>query len=108
MINSQFKKGIVEICILSLIKRNDLYGFEVIDKLAKIDVNENTIYPILRRLTQQGLFKTYQVENPNGPARKYYKITQMGALRLEEYENDWKKFLKNVMEILEGEQKNGI
>ncbi|MBE0701472.1 MAG: PadR family transcriptional regulator, partial [Acholeplasmataceae bacterium] len=63
--NTQFKKGILEMCILSLINQHDMYGFEVIETLAKeIDVNENTVYPILRRLTGQNLFETY-VEQTN-------------------------------------------
>ena len=103
MINSQFKKGIIEICILSLINKKDMYGFEVIDKLEGISVNENTIYPILRRLTQQGLFSTYQVDTEVGPPRKYYKITQAGKIALQEYEKEWTVFLKEVMAILEGE-----
>ena len=104
MINSQFKKGIIEICILSLINQKDMYGFEVIDKLTKISVNENTIYPILRRLTQQELFDTYSVETPVGPPRKYYRITPRGKIVLREYESEWKSFLKEVMTILEGDK----
>jgi PadR family transcriptional regulator, regulatory protein PadR len=101
--NTQFKKGILEMCILSLINQKDLYGFEVIEKLStEIDVNENTVYPILRRLTHQGLFTTYTEETNVGAPRKYYKITALGKKKLEDYEHEWRSFLNGVFKILGG------
>ncbi len=101
--NTQFKKGIVEMCILSVIKERDMYGYEVIEKLATdIDVNENTVYPILRRLTSQGLFDTYMEQTNIGAPRKYYKVTDLGIVKLEEYEQEWKSFLKGVFKLLGG------
>jgi len=62
--NAQFKRGIVELCVLSQLVQKDMYGYEIISDLARsIDVNENTIYPILRRLTAEGYFDTYLVES---------------------------------------------
>ncbi|MBN2300296.1 MAG: PadR family transcriptional regulator [Acholeplasmataceae bacterium] len=101
--NTQFKKGILEMCILSIIKTRDMYGFEVIEKLAAdIDVNENTVYPILRRLTGQGLFDTYMEQTNIGAPRKYYQITKLGKERLNEYEEEWTSFLKGVFKLLGG------
>lgn len=100
---TQFKKGIVEICVLKVIDEKDRYGFEVIEKLAAIlETNENTIYPILRRLTIQGLFTTYTQESEIGPPRKYYRITSEGKEKLMEYQNHWDQFLKSVSQILGG------
>lgn len=101
--NTQFKKGILEMCILSIIKQRDMYGYEVIEKLATdIDVNENTVYPILRRLTSQGLFDTYMEQTNIGAPRKYYKVTDLGKEKLNEYEQEWKSFLKGVFKLLGG------
>ena len=101
--NTQFKKGILEMCILSIIKQRDMYGYEVIEKLSTdIDVNENTVYPILRRLTKQGLFDTYTETMSIGAPRKYYKITGEGTEKLNEYESEWKKFIDSVYRILGG------
>ena len=101
--NTQFKKGILEMCILSIIHRKDMYGFEVIEKLSgEIDVNENTVYPILRRLTSQGLFDTYVEQTNIGAPRKYYRITDLGNEKLEEYETEWTSFLKGVFKLLGG------
>lgn len=101
--NPQFKKGVVELCILALINDHDMYGFEVIDRLAsEIDVNENTVYPILRRLTQQGLFETYEKQTTLGAPRKYYRITSKGQEKLTYYELEWKSFLSSVFKLLGG------
>ena len=101
--NSQFKRGIIEMCVLKIISRKDMYGFELIENISKeIDVNENTIYPILRRLTKQGLFDTYTESMSIGAPRKYYTLTDLGNSKLNEYEDEWKTFLDSVYRILGG------
>ncbi len=105
--NTQFKKGILEICVLKVIADKDSCGFEVIEKISKeISVNENTIYPILRRLTQQKFFETYKVPSPVGAPKKYYKITDSGNSKLEQYLKEWKLFIKGVFRILEEVSEN--
>lgn len=101
--NSQFKKGIIEMCVMSLINQKDMYGFEVIETLAKeIDVNENTVYPILRRLTAQNYFETYLESTGIAAPRKYYTITALGSERVKEYQQEWSTFLQGVFKILGG------
>ncbi len=101
--NTQLKKGILEMCILYVINEKDMYGFEVIERLAKdIDVNENTVYPILRRLTAQELFIIYEKQTNLGAPRKYYQITELGKQRLEENITEWKTFLNGVFKIVGG------
>ena len=101
--NSQFKKGVIEMCVLKMISREDMYGFQLIESISQeVEVNENTVYPILRRLTQQQLFSTYTETMSVGAPRKYYKITQDGADKLNEYETEWKKFIGSVYRILGG------
>mgnify|MGYP001328530083 CR=1 FL=1 len=102
--NTQFKKGIIEMCVIHMISEKDMYGFEVIDSLSReIDVNENTVYPLLRRLTDQGYFETYTESTNVGAPRKYYRITGKGRDKLAEYSREWNKFLKGVFRILGGE-----
>ncbi|MDY0294999.1 MAG: PadR family transcriptional regulator [Acholeplasmataceae bacterium] len=101
--NTQFKKGILEMCILAIISKKDMYGFQVIDSLSKeIDVNENTVYPILRRLTGQGLFETYVEQTNVGAPRKYYRMTELGKKKLYDYESEWRSFLGGVFRLLGG------
>lgn len=101
--NTQFKKGIIELCVLKIVSQKDLYGFEVIETMSKeIEVNENTIYPILRRLTKQGYFETYKQVVSVGAPRKYYKLTPLGKNKLQESEKEWYNFLKSVTNLLGG------
>ncbi|MDD3127057.1 MAG: PadR family transcriptional regulator [Candidatus Izemoplasmatales bacterium] len=103
--NSQFKKGVIEMCVLHIVAQKDIYGFAVIEAISKeIDVNENTIYPILRRLTEQGYFDTFTEATGIGAPRKYYTITNQGRLHLDEYESEWRKFSKGVFNLLGGEK----
>jgi len=104
--NTQFKKGVVELCILSLIDQKDMYGFEVIESLSEvIDVNENTVYPILRRLTSQKYFDTYYEPTTQGAPRKYYQMTKAGHTVFEAYMDEWYTFLSGVNNILGGSRK---
>lgn len=104
--NTQFKKGILDLCILKVVLDQEMYGFEIIDKLSNIlDINENTIYPILRRLTEQKLFTTYTKDSPHGAPRKYYKITLKGEEKLSNYLDEWEAFIDNVNQILKGATK---
>ncbi|MBQ7231799.1 MAG: PadR family transcriptional regulator [Bacillales bacterium] len=99
--NTQFKKGVIELCVLKLISEKDMYGYEVVQELAKyIAIGENTIYPILRRLTKENHFITYTVENPGSPVRKYYKITEQGKGRYIDLIQEWDTFIDQINQIL--------
>jgi len=95
--NTQFKKGVLEICVLALISKKDMYGYEIVQNISKvIELNEGTIYPLLRRLTKEGYFDTYILESSEGPARKYYKITELGKENLINLIEEWKNFTNAV------------
>lgn len=101
--NSQFKKGIIELCVIAVIAKKDMYGYEVIDTISSVlDVNENTIYPILRRLTEQDLLENYVVTTAIGAPRKYYRLTQKGIKRFEELRQEWVSFLGGVVQLIGG------
>ena len=99
--NTQFRKGVLEICVLTLISKKDMYGYEIVQNISKvIEVNEWTIYPILRRLTKEGYFETYILESNEGPARKYYKITPEGIESLNRLKSEWNEFVYAVNTFL--------
>lgn len=101
--NTQFKKGIIELCIMKLVSNEDASGIALIEELSsRLDVSENTVYPILRRLTKQGYFTTFKKNIGVGAPRKYYALTDDGKEQLIIYENEWASFLKEVTEILGG------
>lgn len=99
--NPQFNKGIIELCVLSLVAKKDRYGYELVEQISQhIQISEGTIYPILRRLTQENFFETYLQESNEGPPRKYYRITKSGISFTEKLLEDWRVFINNVDKIL--------
>ncbi|MGE5456502.1 MAG: PadR family transcriptional regulator [Ignavibacteriales bacterium] len=95
--NTQFKKGVLELIVLFSVEKRDMYGYELIMEVSKVvDINEGTIYPLLKRLTNEKYTETYLVESNEGPPRKYYKITSLGRKRLKELNDTWSKFTDSV------------
>lgn len=100
-VSSQFKKGILELCILTLLTSKDYYGYELVEEISKkVNIAEGTVYPILRRLTQEKYFETYLKESNEGPPRKYYRLTKLGREVQSELIWQWKEFNKNVNSLL--------
>ncbi|WP_416731150.1 PadR family transcriptional regulator [Fictibacillus sp. JL2B1089] len=102
--NVQFKKGVLELCVLVLTSQKDRYGYELVEEISKkFEISEGTIYPLVRRLTKEGLFSTYLMESTEGPPRKYYKITEKGQEMKKVLIDEWSLFTKGVNEMLEEE-----
>ena len=102
-IQVQLKKGVLELCVLALLSRGDGYAYDIASRLAKgIDMGEGTIYPLMRRLQQDGLVDTYLQESASGPPRKYYRLTTAGKASFEAQKNEWTAFSKAVEDILGG------
>lgn len=105
--NSQFKKGVLELIVLLSVNKKDMYGYELVLEVSKVvSVNEGTIYPLLRRLTNEKYFDTYLVESNEGPSRKYYKITNLGKERLKELKKTWNDFSLSVNKFIKEYDKN--
>lgn len=100
--NSQLKKGALELCVLALLRKRDYYGYELVQAISKnIEISEGTIYPLLRRLSKEDLFDTYLRESEEGPPRKYYKLTKTGLKVYKEKYTDWKNFINGIGFIIE-------
>jgi PadR family transcriptional regulator PadR len=96
-LNSQFKKGVLELLTLLSVRKQDMYGYELVKVVSEaVDVNEGTIYPLLKRMTNEKYFDTYLRESSEGPPRKYYKLTTAGHLRLNGLEREWKDFCRGI------------
>lgn len=89
--DAQLKRGVLNICILQLLKQSDMYGYDILKIMKSYfpTSEESTIYAILRRLNKDGLTTQYLSSISNGPPRKYYKITANGIKALEEYIVSW-------------------
>lgn len=100
----QFKKGVLELCVLYLVQKKDRYGYELTQKVNKhIEIAEGALYPSLRRLVKDGYCSTYMQESSEGPSRKYYHITNLGREYLESLLAEWDAFVIDVNQLREEE-----
>ena len=87
--DAQLKKGVLDACVLTAICKRDSYGYQIVkDVSACVEISESTLYPILKRLETAGALKTYSIEH-NGRLRKYYRITDEGRRRLDDFSDSW-------------------
>jgi len=95
---AQMRKGVLEFCILSVLKQKEAYTSEILDTLknAKLLVVEGTIYPLLTRLKNDGLLNYRWEESTSGPPRKYYELTQDGEVFLEGLAETWNELSEAV------------
>ena len=100
--NAQFKKGVLELIVLESVRKRDMYGYELVAEVSKVvDVNEGTIYPLLKRLTNEHYFETYLRESTEGPPRKYYHLTAAGILYRDSLEEEWLQLKDRVSAFLQ-------
>lgn len=105
--DTQIKKGLLDLCVLSLLRDKEMYGYEIVQCISQsIEVSEGTIYPILRRLNKEGIFETYIKESTEGPARKYYKLTDLGRSHFSEQLHAWRDFKMAIDKIIERGEEN--
>lgn len=92
------RKGMLEFCVLLLLRQDDAYASEMIDKLkeARLIVMEGTLYPLLTRLKNDGLLSYRWEESPQGPPRKYYTITSAGLEVLNKLSEVWEEMVSCV------------
>jgi len=100
--NVQFKKGVLNLCVLALLDKQDRYGYELVQMISnQIAISEGSVYPLLRRLTKEGYFTTYLKESTEGPPRKYYQLTEIGRTYLQEQLVEWENFTQGVNKLIE-------
>ena len=89
----QLKKGLLEVCVLASLLQEDSYGYQLISDLSScVEISESTLYPILKRLDAAKCLTTYSREH-NGRLRKYYRITDKGLKRIEDFKDEWQEML---------------
>lgn len=95
---AQMRKGVLELCILSILQRKEAYPSEIIEALreAKLIVVEGTLYPLLTRLKNADLLVYRWEESPSGPPRKYYSLTPLGESFLTELQKTWDELTEAV------------
>ncbi len=89
--NAQLKKGLLDVCVLSVLSRGESYGYKILKDLSDyIELSESTLYPILRRLETSKCVTVRSVEH-EGRLRKMYTITKAGKQQIFEFLDDWKE-----------------
>ena len=102
---SQIRKGVVEIAILGLLARGEMYGSELVTTLSlqpELAISAGTIYPLLARLRRAGVIESVWRESPVGPPRKYYTLTAAGREELAGMATAWDSVSAGINAVLEG------
>ena len=101
--DTQLKRGLLEVCVLTVLRRADSYGYQLVRDVSEIiPITESTLYPILKRLEAAGMVTVHSVEH-NGRLRKYYHITDPGRQKILSFLEEWKEVMR-VCRAIESEQ----
>lgn len=99
--NAQFKKGALELCVLSQLVGDDRYGYQLTEAISQVmAIAPGTLYLILKRLKEEEMVETYLVESEEGPARKYYHLTEQGISYQNELKQEWVEFVDAVDRLI--------
>ncbi|HTP21246.1 MAG TPA: PadR family transcriptional regulator [Solirubrobacteraceae bacterium] len=101
---SQLRRGVLEYCVLALLRDGERYGYELVHTLGDAEglvTSEGTLYPLLSRLRREGLVKTTWRESASGPPRRYYSLTESGIGALDAFVIQWARFRESVDALLE-------
>ena len=99
----QLKKGLLDVCVLSAIKTEESYGYKIIkDVKPYMEMSESTLYTILKRLELSNLLTVRSIEH-DGRLRKYYRITELGIKRLQEFKSEWSEVMHIYQFVVKGD-----
>jgi PadR family transcriptional regulator PadR len=101
---SQLRRGVLEFCVLALLRDDERYGFEIVRALSEaggLVTTEGTLYPLLGRLRKEGVVDTTWRESRAGPPRRYYRLTPAGRAQLRAFMDEWVRFRDSVDALLE-------
>jgi PadR family transcriptional regulator PadR len=102
---TQFRKGLVELCIMAALRDEEAYGYQIVERLSRtagLEVTESTVYPVLARLARDRCVTVRTAASPAGPPRRYYRLSEAGRRRLEEMIRHWQAIQNSVNHILQG------
>ena len=99
--DAQYKKGVLDLCVLSQLVGEDKYGYQLTERLSEeMEITAGTLYLVLKRLKDNGYVETYLVESSGGPARKYYHLTDKGVEFQQQQKQQWLSFVEKVGNLL--------
>jgi len=101
---TELRRGLVELCVLSVLRDGEAYGYQIVEKLrnhADLDFTESTVYPVLARLHRDGFLSERRVRSELGPPRRYFCLTASGTKRLDEMVRQWNDVSDRVVQLIE-------
>jgi PadR family transcriptional regulator, regulatory protein PadR len=104
-LTAQLRRGVLEYCVLALLRTEERYAFDLVRELAEMDgmvISEGTIYPMLARMRRDGTVETTWRESPSGPPRRYYRMSARGLKALLSFKQEWSTFRDAVDRVIEG------
>ena len=102
--DAQMKKGSLDVCVLVALKERDSYGYQIIKDVSPIvEISESTLYPILKRLEAGGFVTTYSMEH-NSRLRKYYRLTDQGRQRIQDFLVEWEDVMRAYRYIADSQR----
>lgn len=102
---TQFRKGLVELCIMAALRDQEAYGYQIVEILGRVpglEVTESTVYPVLARLARDRCVTIRTSPSPAGPPRRYYQLSDKGRRRLEEMIGHWQSIQHSVNQLTQG------
>jgi len=101
---AQLRKGLVELAVLAALRREEAYGYQLVQRINAqpgLNLNEPTVYPLLARLLREGHLATRTVPSPQGPPRRYYRLTTSGVARYEQMLRMWRAAQQSLDHLIE-------
>lgn len=99
--NVQLKKGVLDLCVLRLLMDSPTYGYNIYQKINDVmPISESTIYPILRKMVSEKWVTTSLESSPDGPPRRYFKMTPLGVKTFDTLQSEWFTFNHQIQRIL--------
>jgi PadR family transcriptional regulator, regulatory protein PadR len=102
---TQFRKGLVELCVMAALREREAYGYQIVEQLGQIpglEVTESTVYPVLARLARDQCVTVRTAASPTGPPRRYYRLSEGGRRRLSEMVSHWQSIQHSVNQLIQG------
>jgi len=106
--NTQLRKGLAELCVLAAVQRlGEAYGYQLVQFLTEhdgLELTESTVYPLLARLAREGQLSVTSAPSPNGPPRRYYRLTITGKRSLETMLHHWTALGASIRRLVDSNQ----
>lgn len=103
---TQLRKGLLDIAVMNILTHGSYHGYDLVQKLKRLEgmkIREGNVYPILSRLKQEKLVKTYKRLSQDGPPRNYFELTEQGKEALAQMNSHWQQIIKSISTIQTGD-----